>query len=415
MLKFRIIIFLSIFLILDLLAFQGFFILTKNYSISTIHWVNYSYWTVSFFCYFLILFAQFTRWSRWNKYFRTYSTSILFIIIASKLVLDIFILIYDVITFFQWGLLKIFHLFSNSELHGLTLNNFGFIIVIGLIAASLLFFTMLYGMLFNTYKYQTKKLKLIVPNLPDSFNGFKIVQISDIHTGSFLNSKPLTRAVNIINKQKADIIFFTGDLVNGKYEEVLPFIDVLGLMEARHGVFSIFGNHDYGDHTSWQNQEAKQNNVQKLKEVHKKLGWDLLWDDHRTIEQNKEHITVIGVQNFRLHGLISYGSLKKATENINYSSVNILLSHDPSLWKKEVIKNYPNIDLTLSGHTHGMQFGIDIAGIKWSPVQYFFKEWAGLYQKNNQYLYINRGLGFLGYHGRVGILPEITVIELTNK
>ena len=406
MFKFRILFFLSIFIILDLIAFQGFYILTRNSSLATIKWVYCSYWTVSFLCYFLILFAQFTKWSRWNKYFRAYSISILFIIIASKLVLDIFVLTDDIISLFQWGLMKIIHLFSKSELNTLTLNYFGFIISIGLIAASILFFTMIYGMLFNAYKYQTKKLKLVLPNLPDAFNGFKIVQISDIHAGSFLNSKPLTRAVNIINEQNADIVFFTGDLVNGKYEEALPFIDVLGQMEARHGVFSIFGNHDYGDHSNWQNMEAKQNHIQKLKDVHKQLGWDLLWDEHRTIEQNGENITIVGVQNCRSHGLISYGSLEKATENINYSNVNILLSHDPSLWKKEVIKDYPNIDLTLSGHTHGMQFGIDIAGIQWSPVQYFYKEWAGLYQKNNQYLYTNRGLGFIGYHGRVGILPR---------
>ncbi len=412
MVKFRIIIFLTIYLILDLIAFQGFYVLTKYHSLSTIQWVNYSYWTVSLFCYFLILFSQLTRWPGWNKYFRTYSISILFIIIASKLVLDIFVVTADVIIFLQWALMKIFHLFSKSGLHALTLNYSEFIIKMGLIAASILFFTLIYGMLFNTYKYQVKKLKLILPNLPVSFDGFKIVQISDLHTGSFLNSKPLTRVVNIINEQKADIVFFTGDLVNGKHQEVLAYIDILGRIEAKFGVFSIFGNHDYGDHTNWQNMEAKQNNIQKLKEVHKKLGWDLLWDEHRTIKKNEEHITVIGVQNCRSRGLISYGSLKKATENINYSSVNILLSHDPSLWKKEVIKDYPNIDLTFSGHTHGMQFGIDIMGIKWSPVQYFYKEWAGLYQKNNQYLYTNSGLGFIGYHGRVGILPEITVIEL---
>lgn len=412
MLKFRIVFFLSVFILLDLIAFQGFYVLTENYSVATIQWVNYSYWTFSLLCYFLILFAQFPAWSGLNKYFRTYSTSILFIIIASKLVLDIFVLTADIISFFLWLLMKVIQLFSKSEFHALTLNPSEFIISIGFIAASILFIIIMYGMLFNTYKYQTKKLKLVLPNLPGSFEGFKIVQISDLHTGSFFNSKPLAKAVNIINEQKADVVFFTGDLVNGKHEEVLPYIDILRKIEAKYGVFSIFGNHDYGDHTSWQNREAKQNNIQKLKEVHKKLGWDLLCDEHRTIEQNGEHITVIGVENCRSHGLISYGSLKKATENINYSSVNILLSHDPSLWKKEVIKDYPKIDLTLSGHTHGMQFGIDIAGIKWSPVQYFYKEWAGLYQKHNQYLYTNRGLGFLGYHGRVGILPEITVIEL---
>ncbi len=408
----RTLIILSVFLIIDLIGFQGFWVLTKNYSFLTTQWPYYSYWIVSLFCYSLILYAQFTKWSRWNKYFRSYSISMLFIIIVSKLVLDIFVLTGDVIVFLQWLLTNILQLFSKSGLHALTLNYSVFIIRIGFIAALLIFFTMIYGMLFNTYKYQTKKLKLILPGLPDSFDGFKIVQISDLHSGSFLNSKPLTRAVNIINEQKADVVFFTGDIVNGKYEELLPYMGVLEQIKAKYGVYSVFGNHDYGDYNNWQNMETKQNNIQKLKEFQKKLGWDLLWDEHRTIEQNGERITIIGVQNCRSRSLISYGSLKKATENINYSSVNILLSHDPSLWKKEVIKNFPDIDLTLSGHTHGMQFGIDIAGIKWSPVQYFYKEWAGLYQNNNQYLYTNRGLGFIGYHGRVGILPEITLIEL---
>ncbi len=412
MLKFRIVFFLSVIIILDLIAFQGFYVFTENYSLSTRQWVNYSYWAVSLCCYFLVAFAQSTLWSGLNKYFKTYSISILFIIIASKLLLDIFVLTADIISLLQWVLMKIIYLLTKSELHDLTIHLSEFIITIGLITASILFLTMIYGMLFNTYRYQTKRLKLILPNLPASFDGFKIIQISDLHTGSFFNSKPLTKAVNIINEQKADIVFFTGDLVNNKHKEVLPYIDILGKIEATFGVFSIFGNHDYGDYVNWQNREAKQNNIQKLKEVHKMMGWNLLWDEHRTIEQNGEHITVIGIQNWRSHGLQSYGSLEKATENIHYSNVNILLSHDPSLWKKEVIKNYHNIDLTLSGHTHGMQFGIETACIKWSPVQYIYKEWAGLYKHNNQYLYTNRGLGFLGYHGRVGILPEITVIEL---
>jgi predicted MPP superfamily phosphohydrolase len=336
----------------------------------------------------------------------------LFIILGSKLVLDIFVLSAAVVFVLKFLTIEIFHLFAKTELFVLTINYSGYIIKTGFISSLIIFFTLVYGMLFNTYKYQTKRLKLILPNLPDSFNGFKIVQISDLHLGSFLNSKPLTRAVNIINEQKADIFFFTGDLVNSKYEEVLPYVDVLRRIEAKYGAFSIFGNHDYGDHVKWQDAEAKKDNVQKLKEIHKKLGWDLLWDEHRIIEQKGEHLTVIGVQNCRSHGFISYGCLGKATENIKYSNVNILLSHDPSFWKKEVVKNYPDIDITLSGHTHGMQFGIDIAGIKWSPVRYLYREWAGLYKINNQYLYTNTGLGFIGYHGRVGVLPEITVIEL---
>jgi predicted MPP superfamily phosphohydrolase len=290
-----------------------------------------------------------------------------------------------------------------------------FIIRTGLLVGSIPFFSLVYGMMGNAYNYRVRKLTLILPDLPGSFDGFRIVQISDIHTGSFLSTEPLTRAVDLINDQKADIVFFTGDLVNDRHDEVLPYIDILKKIEAIHGVISIFGNHDYGDYYNWDNLEAKENNILELKKVHSRLGWNLLWDENYRIEKNGEEITVIGVQNCSSHGFANYGSLKKATTNIKYSPVNILLSHDPSHWGEEVTKKYPMIDLTLSGHTHGMQFGVEIPGFRWSPVQYVYKEWADLYQDNNQYLYVNRGLGFIGYPGRVGILPEITVIELRKK
>ncbi len=415
MIKFRVVFFLLVLLILDLIAFQGISLLTVNYSLSTRVWVNYSFWAVSFFVYILVFLTQSKWWSVWHKHIRSYSISIIFIIIASKLLFNVFVLADDIITFTEWGIFNLIHLFSRSGLGDIQMIHFEFIIKTGLAASLVLFVAMFYGMLFNAYKYKVKKISLVFPHLPHSFDGFRILQISDLHLGSFLNAKPLTRAVDIMNEQKADLVFFTGDLVNNKFEEALPYVEVLGRIEAKYGVFSVFGNHDYGDYTSWQNAEYKQNNVQKLREVQKNMGWDLLWDEHRTIEINGEHISVIGVQNCRSRGSKSYGSLQKATENINYSQVNLLLSHDPIHWEKEVINDYPNIDLTLSGHTHGMQFGIELAGIKWSPIQYFYKEWAGLYKKNNQYLHVNTGLGFIGYHGRVGFLPEITLIELKKS
>jgi predicted MPP superfamily phosphohydrolase len=416
----HVVIFLFILLLIDLYAFQAFRFVTRDYSQTAIRWIKTLYWFVSCFCYGVIVFTQLSDWHGWNIYFRTYSIALLIILIPSKIILILFVLVDDLVRFVRWLYIKISSWFKKPEpietIHkAKTLSRSDFIIKTGLVIGSIPFFSLIYGMAFNPYNYKVRKLKLILPGLPGSFDGFKIVQISDIHTGSFLSTEPLARAVNIINEQKPDVVFFTGDLVNYNHTEALFYIDILKRIEAVHGVFSIFGNHDYGDYYKWNNIEEKENDVQKLKKIHSQLGWNLLWDEHHIIEQNGEKITVIGVQNCSSHGFSNYGSLEKATKNINYSPVNILLSHDPSHWRKEVTKKYPNINLTLSGHTHGMQFGVEIRGFKWSPIQYLYKEWAGIYQEKNQYLYVNRGLGFIGYPGRVGILPEITVIELRKN
>ncbi len=413
----RIIIFLLILIFIDIYAFQAFRHLIKSYSQTTIRLINTLYLTISIACFSVILLTQFTDWHDWNIYFRTYSFALLIILIFSKVILGIFVLIDDFVRVIRLFYLKILSLFQRPQSgktgHGTrSISRSDFIIKTGLVLGSIPFFSLIYGMAGNAYRYQVRKLTLIFPDLPDSFDGFRIVQVSDIHTGSFLNKEPLTHAVGMINEQKPDIVFFTGDLVNYIHNEALTYIDILNKIEAERGVMSIFGNHDYGDYYKWENQAAKENNIRELRNIHSKLGWNLLWDEHLYIEKNGEKIGLIGVQNCSSHGFANYGSLEKATENFNYCPVNILLSHDPSHWDKEVNKKYPRIDLTLSGHTHGMQFGVEVPGFKWSPIQYIYKEWAGLYQVKNQYLYVNRGLGFIGYPGRVGILPEITLIEL---
>jgi uncharacterized protein len=413
----HVLIFLLILLLIDLYAFQAFRFLTRGYSQTTIRWIKTIYWLISCFCFVLIAITQFTDWHSWNIYFRTYSIALLIILIPSKIILALFVLFDDLVRFLHWLIIKISSWFrrtgpNENAQQATTLSRSDFLIKMGLFIGSIPFFSMIYGMAFNTYNYKIRKMKLILPDLPGSFDGFRIVQISDIHTGSFLSTGPLTRAVKIINEQKPDVVFFTGDLVNYNHTEALNYIDTLKEIKAIHGVFSIFGNHDYGDYYKWDNLAEKENDIQELKNIHSRLGWKLLWDEHHDIEQDGEKITVIGVQNCSSHGFSNYGSLEKATKNINYSPVNILLSHDPSHWQKEVTKKYLKINLTLSGHTHGMQFGVEIPGFKWSPIQYIYKEWAGIYREKNQYLYVNRGLGFIGYPGRVGILPEITVIEL---
>jgi uncharacterized protein len=220
----------------------------------------------------------------------------------------------------------------------------------------------------------------------------------------------------MVNDLKPDLIFFTGDLVNDLHHEVLPFKDILGGLKAKHGVISVLGNHDYGDYYRWPDKKSKENNLASLINIHKEMGWDILMDEHRYIERDGKRITVIGVQNWSARmNFARYGDLGKALDKIEFSSLNILLSHDPSHWRAEVLGHVKDIHLTLAGHTHGFQFGVDLPGFKWSPVQYMYKEWADLYSENGQHLYVNRGLGFIGYPGRVGILPEISLFELERS
>ena len=267
----------------------------------------------------------------------------------------------------------------------------------------------------NRYRYQLKKVKLSLKNLPSEFKGLRIIQISDIHSGSLDDPEAVAKGVDLIMREKPDLILFTGDLVNNQAEEVNPYLKIFGQLKAPMGVYSVLGNHDYGDYVSWPSEVAKRENLDALKQHHADLGWRLLLNEHVLLELNSQQIALIGIENWGARGFAKYGDMKKAVAGLEHVNVpiKILLSHDPSHWEAEVRKEYRDIDLTLSGHTHGMQFGIDIPGFKWSPVQYVYKQWAGLYQEDNQSLYVNRGYGFIGYQGRVGILPEITLIELS--
>jgi uncharacterized protein len=272
----------------------------------------------------------------------------------------------------------------------------------------------LYGIT-NRYNYQVKKLKISFKNLPANFRGLKIVQISDIHAGSFDSKEAVLRGVEKILAQQPDIIFFTGDLVNNKAEEIKPYMDVFARLKAPLGVYSTLGNHDYGDYVQWDSAEAKAANLEELKQIHGYMGWKLMMNEHVVLEKGKDKIAVLGIENWGAKANFpKYGDMRKAYAGLPEKNVpfKILLSHDPSHFDAQVQSMYKDIDLTLSGHTHGMQFGVEIPGIKWSPVKYVYSKWAGLYQTGAQYLYVNRGYGFLGYPGRLGILPEITVIEL---
>jgi len=274
------------------------------------------------------------------------------------------------------------------------------------------FVALLWGMVRGATDYQVRRVVLKYPNLPSAFDGFKVLQISDLHTGSFTSTEPLQRAVRFINAQKADLILMTGDLVNNVATEVEPHIPALAGLISKLPIFSSLGNHDYGDYVRWGSPAAKRANLERLMQNHAKIGWTLLNDTSHTIERGNDKIAVLGVQNWSSHASFpKHGNLPQAHAASGDAPFKILLSHDPSHWEAQVL-NYPDIDLTLSGHTHGMQFGLNLPFFKWSPVQYTYKQWAGLYEKGAQKLYVNVGLGFLGYPGRVGFLPEITVFEL---
>lgn len=281
----------------------------------------------------------------------------------------------------------------------------------GILVASLPIFPLSWGVISGGYDYQIIRQKLYLPNLPTSFHGMRIAQISDVHSGSFYNKKAVLGGIEMLLGEKPDAVFFTGDLVNNVASEMRDYQDIFAKLKADLGVYSILGNHDYGDYYfGREDSAAKRKNLKDLKEAHKVMGWDLLLDENRTLEVNNDRISVVGVENWGTGRFPKKGDLQKALMGTEESPVKLLLSHDPSHWRAQVLDT--DVDVMFAGHTHGMQFGVRGEHFQWSPAKYIYKEWAGLYKERNQQLYVNVGYGFLGYPGRVGILPEITVFEL---
>ncbi len=336
--------------------------------------------------------------------------------ILSGLLLSVFALSDDFRRGIQFTAGKIMAWVSSSKPNAdQTITRSEFFAKAGAIIAAIPILGMWYGFLKGAYNYQVHREKIGLKNLPSDFEGFKIVQISDIHSGSFFNKAAVMRGIKMILDEKPDLIVFTGDLVNQKADEITDYLEVFSLLKAPHGVFSIMGNHDYALYGPERTSLERDADVQKLRGYHKQMGWDLLLDEHRLISKNGNHIHLIGVQNWGKGRFPKFGRLEKAVENVPPNEPIVLLSHDPSHWTGEVLPKYPYIDLTLSGHTHGMQFGVEVGDFKWSPSKYVYPQWAGLYQEGQQMLYVNRGFGFIGFPGRVGINPEITVLELTKK
>lgn len=288
-----------------------------------------------------------------------------------------------------------------------------FIVKAGLVAAAVPLTSLTWGIASGAYDYQIRRETLILPNLPAAFDGITMGQISDIHSGSFYNQKAVKGGVEMLLGEKPDFIFFTGDIVNDMASEMRDYQDIFSKVKAPLGVFSSLGNHDYGDyHFGKEPSPAKSKNLRDVIKTHELMGWDLLMNTHRRLKVDGEEIGILGIENWGTGRFPKYGRMDLATKNTDDLPVKLLLSHDPSHWRAEVLPKYPQIDAMFSGHTHGMQFGVRTKDFEWSPVQYIYKEWAGLYQEQQQQLYVNVGYGFLGYPGRVGILPEITIFTL---
>ncbi len=411
--NFRFIIPFIVFILLDVYAFQTFRVVTKPYSPQWRQFLFISYWALSAIAYLIGIGMITNLISEKQHLITVYGRTLIMILFVTKLMSIPFLLIDDIRRFLL-AVLNFFMVEKNFDT-----GRSRFLTTVGLAMGAAPFALLTYGALRNPYRYRLRRSKVYIEGLPEGLEGFKIVQISDIHSGSFVFKEPLLNGVKMINEEKADLVVFTGDIVNYKADEMDGLYEYFNQIKPGSAgpVYSILGNHDYGNYFRWKSKKEQDDNFQAVKDIHKKLNWSLLLNEHRVVEHDGAKIGLIGVENFSaLPQFPKYGDLKKSVEGMPATDIRILLSHDPTHWDFEVNKEFQDIQLMLAGHTHGFQFGVEIPGwFKWSPSQMVFKQWAGLYQKGKQYLYVNRGFGFLGYAGRVGILPEITSLTLTGK
>lgn len=415
----------------DIYVFQVVKFLSQSAGSKTRILIYTSYWMISVGAIVVLLLLPYLKFEQQAKFIRTTLFAIIAGLFFAKLIAAVFFLLDDVRRVIQWIAGKVF--FRDTEGEALQesdrISRSVFLSWAGVAFGGGLFGTLIYGF-GNKYRYQFRKEQMAFNDLPTSFKGLKIIHISDIHSGSFTDKAGVKKGIDKILSIQPDLILFTGDLVNNTADEMDEYKELFSQLKAPLGVYSTLGNHDYGDYITWpddddehkKKEEAagrrlwtpkQQENHEKLKQVHADMGWRLLMDEHVSIERNGEKIAILGVQNWSSKANFHrYGNLTKAYEGAQDHAFKILMSHDPSHWDGEVLKKYKDIHLMLAGHTHGFQFGVEIPGLKWSPVQYVYNQWAGLYEKDHQKLYVNRGFGFIGYPGRVGILPEITLIEL---
>jgi predicted MPP superfamily phosphohydrolase len=403
--------FIVFFLVVDFYLFQAVIAVSNDWSPIWKKVARLGFWIPTVLSVAALLWWMFADPYRLTSGMRNWILTGLFATYFSKIFGILFLFADDI----QRGLRWVVNLFNDSpaeSLPGKAIPRSEFLTKAALIATAVPFGTMAYGIISGAHDYRLRRIKIKLPTLPKSFHGVRIGQISDIHSGSFFNKTAVKGGVELLMNEKPDLIFFTGDLVNNQAVEIREYFDIFGKISAPLGVFSVTGNHDYGDYHHWSSMGEKRQNFQDLMAAHRQMGYRLLMNEHEILSQGNGRIAVVGNENWGGRGFSQYGKLELAMRGAEEADVRLLLSHDPSHWDAQVRPLYPEIDVMFAGHTHGFQFGVEIGGFRWSPSQYVYKQWAGLYQEGKQYLYVNRGFGYLGYPGRIGMPPELTIFEL---
>ncbi|MFD2942775.1 metallophosphoesterase [Flavobacterium notoginsengisoli] len=401
----RFVILCALFLFIEFYSYQAFRTLIK------VRWVLISYQIISALLLIFIIysFSQIDRSVGQTKQFM-FTTGLMLLIYVPKIVLTLIMFGEDI---FRIGASILNYFVYNAPRKEMMPDRRKFVSQIALGLAAIPFLSIIYGILEGKYNFKVMKQTVFFPDLPDAFDGFKITQISDVHSGSFDNPEKINYAIDLINQQESDLILFTGDIVNTHAKEMHPWLDTFNrIKDYKYGKFAVLGNHDYGEYVTWPSEKEKEENFKAIKNLYGQIGFKLMLNEHTYIQKGDDKIALIGVENWGVN-FKKAGDLNKASENVHQDDFKILMSHDPSHWDAEIQNHPKNFHLTFAGHTHGMQFGIEIPGyFKWSLAQYIYKQWAGLYENVGRYVYVNRGFGFHAYPGRVGIMPEITVIEL---
>ncbi|MCS6916587.1 MAG: metallophosphoesterase [Chitinophagales bacterium] len=396
----------AFFLFVDLYAFQA---VRAHGRFGQRKIVAIVYWLLALLSASIPAVFYFYGWERIGIIQRSLMMSWLIVHYVPRMVIGLFLLLEDSYRIIRW-------LFSHMQKQAgnpVSLSRKRFLSQTALIAGGLLSLQFVYGMARTAYHYRIVRQPLRIKGLPRVFEGMNIVQISDLHVGSFMSRHPVEEVVERIHEQKPDAIFFTGDMVNNRSDELLPYLPTLRRLRAPLGIFAIRGNHDFGDYYDWGSEAERQADAELLKQFYEELGWHLLNNRHYLLERQGHKLAIAGVDNWSAHKRFrQYGNLEQALTGTEDVNVRLLLSHDPSHWDAQVLSFPLPVAATFSGHTHGFQFGVELPGLKWSPAQWLYPRWAGLYEEQGKYLYVNRGIGFVGYSGRVGIRPEITVFQL---